>query len=262
MTRVVAFLSDIHANGPALEAAVTDARAQGAQSFVCCGDTVGLGPSPNEVLDFLRTGAVPTVRGNVDHNVVRIVERQDKYLRKGKYGKYLSYGWTWNALTVENSRFLRHLPDEVRLQVEGVRILAVHGLPGGVDGGLTPATAHHHGEALLRRLDADVIVAGHTHHACVVAGESGFAVNCGTVGCMPTAPAVANYVLGTFAAGERPRFVIRWVPYDENRVTAAYEDAGLPVELKHLLLGRRSIGAVERAALRRACDEGRYRACA
>ena len=40
----MAFLSDIHGNLPALEAAVVDAKARGAGKIVCAGDLTGHGP--------------------------------------------------------------------------------------------------------------------------------------------------------------------------------------------------------------------------
>jgi len=42
----MAFLSDIHGNLPALEAAVVDAKARGAGKIVCAGGLTGHGPFP------------------------------------------------------------------------------------------------------------------------------------------------------------------------------------------------------------------------
>ena len=58
---LIAFLSDIHANLPALEAAVADAKARGAKQIVSAGDMTGYGPFPNEVCRFLRKQRIPTI---------------------------------------------------------------------------------------------------------------------------------------------------------------------------------------------------------
>jgi predicted phosphodiesterase len=50
---LLAVLYDIHANLPALEAAVSDARGEGATMFFLGGDYVGFGPFPKETLAFL-----------------------------------------------------------------------------------------------------------------------------------------------------------------------------------------------------------------
>jgi predicted phosphodiesterase len=41
---LIAFLSDIHGNLPALEAAFSDANAHGVDQVVCAGDITGYGP--------------------------------------------------------------------------------------------------------------------------------------------------------------------------------------------------------------------------
>jgi predicted phosphodiesterase len=46
-----ALISDIHSNIEALEAVLTDIRAQGISEIYCLGDLVGYGPNPREVID-------------------------------------------------------------------------------------------------------------------------------------------------------------------------------------------------------------------
>ena len=62
----VAFFSDVHANLPALEAALADARAHGATHLIHLGDAVGYGPQPAECLARLREVASGAVLGNHD----------------------------------------------------------------------------------------------------------------------------------------------------------------------------------------------------
>jgi len=50
---LLAVLYDIHANLPALEAVVADARNAGAKTFFLGGDLVGFGPFPRETLELL-----------------------------------------------------------------------------------------------------------------------------------------------------------------------------------------------------------------
>lgn len=49
-----AVMSDIHANAVALSKSVDEARAYGAEAFVCLGDFVGYGPDPNGALALSR----------------------------------------------------------------------------------------------------------------------------------------------------------------------------------------------------------------
>jgi predicted phosphodiesterase len=63
---VLAVLYDIHANLPALEAVLADARSKGATAFLLGGDLVGFGPFQRETFATVRELDEPTifVRGN------------------------------------------------------------------------------------------------------------------------------------------------------------------------------------------------------
>ena len=50
---LIALLSDIHGNLPALKAAVIEAKTRGAKQIICAGDIVGYGPFPDEVCEYL-----------------------------------------------------------------------------------------------------------------------------------------------------------------------------------------------------------------
>ncbi len=65
---MIALISDIHANLPALEAALADIRDQSVERIYCLGDVVGYGPHPCECLD--RTLELDfSMMGNHDHAV-------------------------------------------------------------------------------------------------------------------------------------------------------------------------------------------------
>ncbi len=68
MDKKFAILGDIHANLPALEAVLEDARAQSVTDFVCVGDVVGYNASPSECIRIVRDELhAATVQGNHDH---------------------------------------------------------------------------------------------------------------------------------------------------------------------------------------------------
>jgi len=69
MTAPLALVYDVHANLPALEAVLADARAAGAQSFVLGGDYAAFGAWPLETvaaLDALPAARTTWIRGNWD----------------------------------------------------------------------------------------------------------------------------------------------------------------------------------------------------
>ena len=59
-------LSDIHSNIEALDASIRRARDAGYDRALCCGDLVGYGPSPAEVIDALENLKTISIRGNHD----------------------------------------------------------------------------------------------------------------------------------------------------------------------------------------------------
>src|SRR5262245_5540949 len=59
-------LSDIHSNTEALEASIRKAKEVGYDRATCCGDLVGYGPSPAEVIDILEDLKTTSIRGNHD----------------------------------------------------------------------------------------------------------------------------------------------------------------------------------------------------
>lgn len=48
-----ALISDLHSNLPALRTALADARARGAERYVCLGDVIGYGAQPRECLELV-----------------------------------------------------------------------------------------------------------------------------------------------------------------------------------------------------------------
>lgn len=62
-------LSDIHSNIEALTATVRKAKDVGYDRALCCGDLVGYGPNPAEVMDLLDELGTTSIRGNHDRVV-------------------------------------------------------------------------------------------------------------------------------------------------------------------------------------------------
>src|SRR6476646_6632404 len=70
----VAIITDIHANLPALQAALGRIEELGIERVVCGGDLVGYGPHPNEVCALIAQREIPTIYGNYDYAIARDLE--------------------------------------------------------------------------------------------------------------------------------------------------------------------------------------------
>ncbi|WP_209423696.1 metallophosphoesterase family protein [Melaminivora jejuensis] len=67
---MIALLSDIHSNLPALQAVLTDAKDNGCDEFISLGDVVGYGAQPGECIDLLRECGAVNVLGNHDSYLI------------------------------------------------------------------------------------------------------------------------------------------------------------------------------------------------
>jgi len=176
-----AFLSDIHANLPALAAALSRARRAGARTVVVAGDLVGGGPHPVEVLRLLAESGASCVRGNMDRKVLAAAEAGAKRPKK-KGGTKADAAWTAKQLGPDERSFLAALPAGREMVLGGARVRVVHGSPQGDEDYLYPSLTE---EALAKRLGEDrpaVLLCGHSHLPFVRRIGGVLVVNAGSVG--------------------------------------------------------------------------------
>ena len=159
----VAALYDIHGNLPALEAALKEVRAAGAERIIIGGDLLP-GPMPRECLDLLRTVELPTsfIRGNGDRETVAA--------GRGTVGaavpEYFRESIRWNAAQLSPGDYdaIDAWPLSLRMTIPGMgAILFCHATPRDDNEIFTATTDEHKLRPLLDPLGADLVVCGHTH---------------------------------------------------------------------------------------------------
>lgn len=96
-----AILSDVHSNLAALETVLRRLESEDIDRFVCLGDTVGYGASPNECSEMVRSLDPVIVRGN--HDVAAITPGAEEWFTPAASECIL---WTRRQLTEENREFL------------------------------------------------------------------------------------------------------------------------------------------------------------
>jgi predicted phosphodiesterase len=99
-----AVLSDIHANLEALEAVLTDARAQACEHFVCLGDIVGYSANPSECVKRVQELECPVVKGNHDEqaSIAAPTEGFNELAEE-------AIGWTREQLSADDKAWLADL---------------------------------------------------------------------------------------------------------------------------------------------------------
>jgi diadenosine tetraphosphatase ApaH/serine/threonine PP2A family protein phosphatase len=107
----IAIFSDVHANIEALAAVFDAYKSERIDKYVCIGDVVGYGASPNECCDLIRTKAAYTILGNHDAAVAGRMDYSYYY-----DAARAALDMHARLLTPENMAWLRSLPYEVREQ--------------------------------------------------------------------------------------------------------------------------------------------------
>lgn len=178
----VAFLSDVHANFPALCKALETARRLGAERVFCAGDVVGFGPHPTEVVRLLAEQDVATVRGNMERKVLEALEEPKKLKKRLKAKGTAATAWAARNLGAPELEWLRSLPAELDLSLGGAEVLVVHGSPVSDSDYIYPSITGQGLEAKLGGRRPKVLVCGHSHipFTRVVGGVR--IVNCGSAG--------------------------------------------------------------------------------
>lgn len=229
---LIAFLSDIHANLPALEAAVADAKARGAKQIVSAGDMTGYGPFPNEVCRFLRKQRIPTILGNYDQKVIEVAKQGPSAAAGMKEKKRKILLWTVTHLDDQTLHFLAGLPEHLTLRLDGHNLFVFHGSPVSREDAIYPSITRRGLEAKLGDVRPDVLVCGHTHIPFVKRIGGTLVVNCGSAGHPVDGDPRPAYALVRTEQNAAPRGRIVRFEYDRNWTITTLEKSSLPKELR------------------------------
>lgn len=200
--KTYAVLSDIHANGRALSAAVETAGVVGADQLVVLGDLLTYGVDVAEtlqVVELLVGSGAHLIIGNHDKLYMDLAEDDMAYYERLPEWIRESVDYNWERLDVP--RFL-DLPWETEFADEQFRLLFAHANPFGYPDWTylnSDMELERAGQSLTER-GYDLGCFGHTHRPRIYQGASGAAVTCpGSVGQPRTrgGPATIQFVRAT-----------------------------------------------------------------
>jgi putative phosphoesterase len=233
----VAVITDIHANLPALLAALERIEALGIERIYCGGDLVGYGPDPNDVCALIQQRAIPTIYGNYDYAIAR--EEEDcgcayPTTHERELGQQ-SVAWTLEHTDRASKGFMHELPFDLRFSVGDAPVHLVHGSPRKVNEYLFEDKPPRLYERLAAAEDAGVLVFGHTHKPWVREFGGVLFVNCGSVGKPKDGDARAAFAV-LRPADDTVEVTIERVAYDAESVAEEVRLAGLPAEYAEKLV--------------------------
>lgn len=216
----VAVLSDIHGNFQALESVMEDVKANNCEQVFCLGDLAMAGPQPRMVIDYVRKQNNWTViQGNTDK---MIADFSPEILQNVKNNfPVMANALADDIIFIEEDKkdYLRNLPAQKELTLEGVKLLLVHGSPRRNNEDILPDMPLKIIEEMLEGTNADLIFCGHTHvPAGYQTNKKQTVVNVGSAGRPMTEEPKACYVIADFQDGG---FSIEHRFIDYDRQTAA-----------------------------------------
>jgi len=239
----IALMGDLHANLPALEAVLDHARQGGVEAIWNLGDSVGYGAFPEEVVQHLRKQDAVSTLGRYDRQVVRFKKRKEKWQRSKGLEEYLALEWAYDQLSGKSRKYLRFLSREIRMKVQGKRVLLTHGTPGAEDGCLIADTPERQLAKLAREAKAELILCGCSHQPFARSVAGVWFISPGSAG-LPTDgdPRAAYAILEVGPEGSQV-FPHR-VAYDVERLIEALNGHKLPEVFVRMFREGRSLDAI------------------
>jgi len=266
-----AVFTDVQGNLAALEAVLADidGRKQRLDRIVCAGDTVGLGPHPNEVIELLRSREIDVARGNYEDAVAsdRNESGMDFADAASAREDAAAVKWTRSTLTPENLSYVRGLPLTLRLTAVGggvkvskstmdgrseeyrrtfltralfggmvrkpvfssKRVTVLHGSPRAVNEFIREDSANSILQAIARDADTDVLVFGHPGREFRREAFGVLFVGLAPVSNARDAIGPARYAVVT--TDDEVQVEFRAVEYDPATHIHALRESGLPLGL-------------------------------
>lgn len=230
---LLALISDVHGNLPALEAVLKKIDTYKPDQWLCLGDIVGYGPFPAECIDIIKDRNIPTVMGNHDAGVsgkLTIKHFRDPNRRLIQQ--------TRDLLTEQQLQWLRELPVTLK---EDNKWMAVHANP------VEPLKWEYVDSAIKARnilatIDTQLCFVGHTHIPFVVSDKIGmlgfnkghkYLINPGSVGQPRDEDFRASYCL---IDTDKWEIKMQRVAYNTEKVLTGLTNLGFSRSESHRLL--------------------------
>lgn len=227
----IAIISDLHGNYEAVRS-----LPEGYDELWVLGDLVNYGPEPGAVVDFVKERSTVVVRGNHDHSVGYDVDPRCT----ARYHKMadMTRKYTTSALKKEQKDSLRQLPLSLEIKRQDTRFYLCHAKPSDPLYGYCPEQSEDW-VAELCRIQADVLLVGHTHTPFVRQIGDRLIVNPGSLGQPKTGRPDACYAVWNDGSFELKEF-----PYAVDETVGRLAALGFPQDVEKDLITVLRTGSV------------------
>ncbi len=241
-------IGDVHANLPALKAVLEDAGNRGVSTIWNVGDLTGYGAFPDDVVGRLRKENARSVAGNYDLKVLRVKEKTEEREKKEPSEEWNAIKWTYENLSKKNRKYLKSLPEELRLEVGGKRILLTHRSPLPDGEQIGPETPDEKLLEFAHLADADVIIFGHSHRPFSRQVDDVWFINPGGTGKQDDGDPRASYTILQINPLEVNHYR---AAYDVEKAAAAIRENSLPEVFAQMTLHGLSADEIAKELLKK-----------
>ena len=236
----IAIISDIHANLPALKAVLEDIDSFKPDQVYCLGDLTDAAPWHNEVIELIQELNIPTIMGNHDERIAfdHPVHSLSKHSLAEQNARLAAINYTKQNITAANKAFLSTLSPTLKIELQGLHILLVHGSPNSNEEYLYEDAEESRLRQLFEQEQVDVILSGHTHLSYLryLPGSSNqqpkLMINAGSVGRSKEKDRNAAYLQLESIAGvsgiQALKPVIRKVAYPMEETIVGIRNSPIP----------------------------------
>jgi len=179
-----AVFGDIHGNIEALKVAYEAAQSAGAEKIYHLGDLGGYSPFVNEVVDFITEHSIEGVQGNYDETVAKNAEhcgcKAEDPVQEEMANR--SFAWTKAHVTGKTKEFLGKLPVGITFTDQGRKIVLFHATPRKNNLYWFEDRPEKFFQEMAGKVDADILIYGHTHKPYRKDFENKIFINAGSVG--------------------------------------------------------------------------------
>lgn len=183
----IAVISDIHGNMQALDAVLENIKKENCEKIFCLGDLAMAGPQPFETVEKIKelqkTTDFTIIQGNTDEMIANCDNQILHMLEENN--PVMAHALESDITTVseEQKNYLRNLPSQKEIEIEGLKILLVHGSPRKNNENIFDNLKIEEVEEMISGTNADIIFCGHTHVPCgYQTNTKQTVVNAGSVG--------------------------------------------------------------------------------
>jgi len=216
----IAVISDIHGNMEALNAVLEDIKENKCDRIFCLGDYAMAGPEPAEAINRIRElKNAELIQGNTDWMIANYTENVYNSIKEAAPVMAEALKNDFEILSLEQKEFLKNLPEKLSLDIDGTKILLVHGSPRKNNENILPDISLKELEEMLEGVDEDIILCGHTHMPCgFQTTNKKTVVNVGSVGRPFTDEPKSCYLLMNIDNG-KCLFEHKFVEYDNQKAS-------------------------------------------